>query len=102
MFTTLARSLGQLALGQVGVLPVQTISDHDTEHGVAEELETLVGRQPTVLVSVGTVGQRKDEQLGVQSDAERAQQLGSIHCLAPGWLSSHGAVLVQPRVRPAG
>ena len=42
--------LGQPALGQVGVSEVERLGDHDPEHRVAEELQALVGGQPTVLV----------------------------------------------------
>ena len=41
-FTTDAAHLGQLALGQVGVAPVDVVGHDQPEHGVAEELEPLV------------------------------------------------------------
>ena len=66
--------LGQLPLGQVRVVPVQPLGDHDAQHRVAEELQPLVGRQPAVLVGVGAVGQRQREQLLLEPDAERGQQ----------------------------
>ena len=58
--------LGQPALGEVGVGDVEGLGDDDAEHGVTEELQPLVGRQPAVLVGVGAVGQGALEQLGVQ------------------------------------
>ena len=58
--------LGQPALGEVGVGEVEGLGDDDAEHGVTEELQPLVGRQPTVLVGVRAVGQGALEQLGVQ------------------------------------
>ena len=54
--------LGQLALGQVGVGAVQRVGDDQAEHGVAEELQPLVGRQAAVLVGVRAVGQGALEQ----------------------------------------
>src|SRR4051794_15205233 len=47
--------LGQMALGEVGVGAVEGLGDDDAEHGVAEELEALVGRQAAVLVGVRAV-----------------------------------------------
>ena len=58
--------LGQLALGEVGVGPVERLGDDDAEHRVAEELQPLVGGQPAVLVGVRAVGQGALEQLGVE------------------------------------
>ena len=58
--------LGQPALGEVGVEQVERLGDDDAEHGVAEELEALVGRQPAVLVGVRAVRQGAVEQLGVE------------------------------------
>ena len=58
--------LGQPALGEVGVGEVERLGDDDAEHGVTEELQPLVGRQPTVLVGVRAVRQGALEQLGVQ------------------------------------
>ena len=68
--------LGQPALGEVGVGAVERLGDDDAEHGVTEELQALVGRQPAVLVGVRAVGQRALEQLGVQHGVpERCSQL---------------------------
>ena len=58
--------LGQPALGEVGVGAVERLGHDHTEHRVAEELQALVGRQPAVLVGVGTMRQRAVEQLGMQ------------------------------------
>ena len=54
--------LGQPALGEVGVGAVERLGDDDAEHGVAEELQPLVGRQAAVLVGVRAVGQGALEQ----------------------------------------
>jgi hypothetical protein len=58
--------LGQAALGQLGMAAVERLGDDDTEHGVAEELEALVGGEPAVLVRERAVRQRSLQQLGVQ------------------------------------
>jgi hypothetical protein len=42
--------LGQLALGQVGILPEEGVRHDQAEHRVAQELQPLVGRQAAVLV----------------------------------------------------
>ena len=68
--------LGQPALGQVGVGAVERLGDDDAEHGVAEELQPLVGRQAAVLVGERAVRQGALEQLGVQDGIpERCAQL---------------------------
>ena len=54
--------LRQLPLGQVGVCAVERVGDDQSEHGVAEELQPLVGRQATVLVRVRAVGERPGRQ----------------------------------------
>ena len=62
MFDDGRPQLGQLALGQVGVVAVQRVGDHEPEHGVAEELQALVVGQPAVLVRVGAVRQGTQQQ----------------------------------------
>jgi hypothetical protein len=62
--------LRELALGQVGVGAVQRRGDDEAQHGVTEELETLVGGQAAVLVRVRAVGQRALEQRGLDAHAE--------------------------------
>ena len=54
--------LGELALGQVGVGPVERVSNDEAEHRVAEELEALVVGQATVLVGIRAVREGTDEQ----------------------------------------
>jgi hypothetical protein len=66
--------LGELSLREVGVIPVQPLGDDDRQHRVAEELQPLVGGQPTVLVGVGPVGQRKRQQVVGDLDAEGRQK----------------------------
>jgi hypothetical protein len=63
---------------------VERLGDHDAEHRVAQELQALVGRQPTVLVGVGTVGEGALEELGIQDRiAERlAERLGGQRTVA--------------------
>src|SRR5215208_4558176 len=63
--------LGQLALGQVGEGAVDDVGDDQAEHGVAEELEPLVGGQAAVLVGEGAVREGPDVQLlAAEADAE--------------------------------
>src|SRR6266542_2039419 len=50
-------------------------SDHHAEHGVAEELQPLIGGQPAVLVGVRAVGQRTFQQLRVEGHAEGGLQV---------------------------
>ena len=66
--------LGQLALGQVGVVAVQRVGDDEAEHRVAEELQPLVVGQAAVLVGVGAVRQGTQKQRLVDrlADAPRA------------------------------
>jgi predicted flap endonuclease-1-like 5' DNA nuclease len=63
---------------------VERLGDHDTEHRVAEELQTLVGGDATVLVGIGTVGEGALEELGIQDRiAERlAERLGGQRTVA--------------------
>ena len=49
---------------------VQRVGDDHAEHRVAEELQTLVGRQTAVLVGIRAVGQRQLKKLGVEFDPE--------------------------------
>ena len=61
----------ELPLGEIGMVAIQRLGDHEPEHRVAEELEALVGRQPAVLVRVRAVRQRLLEQSWRQVDAQR-------------------------------
>jgi hypothetical protein len=94
--------LGQLALGQVRMLPVEPLGDHDAQHRVAEELQPLVGGQPAVLVGVGTVGQRQGEQLVGELDAEGGQQRRPIDDRPARATSRYGGPADQgaPVIRP--
>ena len=77
--TTAARSLASRPSERSGWRGVERLGDDDAEHGVAEELQPLVGRQAAVLVGVGAVGQGAVEQLGVQHGIpERCSQLGVV------------------------
>src|SRR5690606_21557883 len=53
----------EVALGEVGLPGEQGVPDHEPEHGVAEELEPLVGRAPGL--ARGRVRERLLEQGGV-------------------------------------
>ena len=87
--TTAARSLASRPSERSGWHEVERLGDDDAEHGVAEELEALVGGQPAVLVGVGAVRQGALEQLGVQLGIpERGAQLVVVDawrpCSGPG------------------
>ena len=69
--------LGQFALGAIRVLGEDLGGDDQPEHGVAEELEPLVGGQATVLVGVAAVCQRDGQQFVGQVDAERLRAAAS-------------------------
>ncbi len=58
-------ALGQVPLGQVGVVPVQGVSDGEPQDGVAQEFQPLVGGDAAVFVGVGAVGERKTKRPGV-------------------------------------
>ena len=60
--------LGQVALLELGEADVELFAADDAEHGVAEELEALVGGQPAVLVGIATVRQRDGQQFVGQVD----------------------------------
>src|SRR3712207_5209954 len=78
----------------------QVIGDDHPEHGVAEELQALVGFKATVLIGVGAVGKRKSQPLGVDLDAERAKQRSQIRSMAPRGPSPHGDVVSSGSGRP--
>src|SRR5450755_2107179 len=61
--------LCQLALGEIGVGPVQGLSDDHAENGVTQKLEALVGRQTTVLIRKGTMRQRAFEKVVIEAHA---------------------------------
>src|SRR3954466_8264869 len=65
---------GQLALGEVRLAAVELVGDDQAEHRVAQELQTLVGRQSAVLVGVGPGGERQPEQVAGQLDAQGVEQ----------------------------
>ncbi len=70
--------LGEPTLGQVGVHEVESLGHHDPEHGVAEELEPLVGGQPAVLVGERAMRQGALKELGVQ---DRIPELRAQLCV---------------------
>jgi hypothetical protein len=51
---------------------VERLGDDDAEHGVAEELQPLVGRQAAVLVGVRAVREGALEQLGSRTGSPSA------------------------------
>ena len=71
--------LGEFSLAAVGILREDLGGDHQTEHGVAEELEPLVGRQTARLIGVAAMGQGEGQQIVGQVDAERLEQRGPVH-----------------------
>ena len=79
--------LGQPALGEVRVGPVERLGHDDAEHRVAQELQALVGRQAAVLVGVRPVGEGALEQLGIQLRIpERCSQLAVVGQRTGIWL----------------
>jgi len=62
----------QLALGEVGVGAEHVVGDHESEHGVAEELEPLVGGAPRHLGAPRPVGEGSGQQLGIREAATQA------------------------------
>ncbi len=54
--------VGELALGQVAVAAEGEVGDHPAEHGVAEELEPLVGGLPAHLRAPRPVRHRPAQQ----------------------------------------
>src|SRR5699024_402999 len=77
-------------------LAKEGVGHHQAEHGVTEELQTLVGGQSTFFVGVGTVGQRTQDDLGVDVDPH-----GFDECFGfgRGELAGHAQFtsLVRPR-----
>jgi hypothetical protein len=51
------------------------LGDDQAENGVAEELQTLVGRQAAPLIGVRAVGQGTVQQLGIDAHPELGQQV---------------------------
>src|SRR5689334_19554547 len=56
----------------------QRVGDDQAEHGVAEELQALVGGQATVLVRERPVSECALEQIRARCYTERAFELGSV------------------------
>ena len=82
------------------MLAVQRVRHDQAEHGVAEELQPLIGGQAAVLVRVGPVRQRTLEQVMGNRDVEGGQQLRPVALAAADRRSipcGHGSLL--PRVR---
>jgi hypothetical protein len=70
---------GKLTLGQVGVGTIKVVGDDLAEHGVAQELEALVGLVAWVLCAPGAMGQRLGEQvLVVDVPAQALGQPGTF------------------------
>ncbi len=71
--------LGQPSLGEVGVVGVERLGHDDAEHGVAEELQPLVGGEPTVLVGEGPVRERALQELSAHVGvAEGLTEVGIV------------------------
>ena len=83
----LRANLRQLALTFVGILLEQCLGDDEFEHRVAEELKPLVVLHTLVLVRERAVGERLDEQIGLQCGAERGEQL--LHCRFADFLRAY-------------
>ena len=56
---------GQRALGQIGMGAEDVVGDHEAQHGVAEELQSLVGRRTGVLGAPGPMGEGESHQPGI-------------------------------------
>ena len=76
--------LGQLPFGQIGIFAEERVGDDQAEHGVAEELQPLVGGQPAVLVGERAVRQGALEQLRAERHLKGLQQLVGTGSGAPG------------------
>ena len=67
--------LGERALVEVGVHPVDVIGDDHAEHGVAEELEPLVRGVASVLRAPRSVHERGGQEVGGEVEPETLDQL---------------------------
>jgi hypothetical protein len=74
--------LRKLAFGEIWVGDEKVLGHDQTEHRVAKKFQTLIRRQPTLLVGVGAVGQRAIKQLRIDTHPELGQQLsgGQANC----------------------
>ncbi len=61
----LGSTLGQRALGEVGLGPVQVVGHDEAQHAVAQELKPFVRLEATVLGAPRPVPEREIEQVGV-------------------------------------
>ena len=98
--------LGQVPLGQIGILAEQRVGDDQPEHRVAEELQPLIGRQAAILIGERPVRERTLQQLRAEARVEGAQQGGALRLVASSLVlgSAFHAVLL-PQVSlgvPAG
>src|SRR5262249_6258471 len=88
--------LGKLPFGQVRIAKVQRVGDDETENRIAEELQSLVGRQAAVLVSERPMRQSTLQQSGGQACVKDTQEFGGVR-LAGTWLvlgcDLHGVLL---------
>ena len=97
----------QRPLPDVGESSVEPLGDDHPEHGVPEELQPLVGRQPAVLVGVGAVRERQLEQLAGDRDGQCGRQgadragLGTIGAVG-GPTTGPGRAGRAPGRRPRG
>ncbi|BCP27428.1 hypothetical protein MINTM025_37840 [Mycobacterium intracellulare] len=66
--------LGQVPLAAIGMAVVELVGDGQAQHGVAEKLQPLVGRQPAVFVGVAAVRQRQGQQFVGQLNPEGVEQ----------------------------
>jgi hypothetical protein len=69
--------LCELTFRQRWVLAVKRIGHREPQNGVPEELETLIGGNPTVLIRLCAMFQSKTMGLGVNGDTETLQKLFS-------------------------
>jgi hypothetical protein len=57
------------------VLAVHVVGDDEPEHGVAEELQPLVGGVAGVLGAPGSVHERRRQEVGCEVEAEALDEL---------------------------
>jgi hypothetical protein len=93
--------LGEVTLGQIGILAEKRVGYYQPEHGVAEKLQPLIGGQATVFIGKRPMRERTFEQRRAKARVKDPQQSIDRRLVAPSLVlgsAFHAVLLPQDRL----